>query len=344
MFLSSFFVVGASIQSQISFREVAHQKKMTKTYPSFIVDAFTTTPFAGNPAAVCLIPRPLTDPELKKIAAEFNLSETAFPIPIDPSQDYKTSSTFSLRWFTPTNEVPLCGHATLATSHVLFNEIGNANKELKFETKSGVLVVKKDDQGNVEMDFPKYALTALKIEDFINQANGVFPESKAPGFVMDVIQCLAPNKITIESVVHAPSIGIIIVSLDSNLTKSEFEAFKLDVSRALELHDGSFFRGLAITLRPSNPVAQGFVDTHKEPYDYACRYFGPWDGVNEDPATGSAQCTIGPFWEKRTGKKELYGFQAFPGRGAQFRLKLQENRVVLTGSSVTVVRGEIAYN
>ncbi|KAF1754231.1 hypothetical protein GCK72_020791 [Caenorhabditis remanei] len=311
-------------------------------YPSFIVDAFTTTRFAGNPAAVCLIPEALDEKEYQKIAAEFNLSETAFPVPTT-SKDYKLSSTFSLRWFTPTTEVPLCGHATLATAHVLFNEIGNSNDEIKFETKSGVLTVKNGAEGLLEMDFPRYDLNSIRFNELINPLADKFSEIDAPPFLFEVIKCLIPNKIVIESVIYAPKYGGVVVIIDPDTTKSEFEAFKIDAAKALVLHDGSFVRGLAISLRPSNPVAQGFIDLKNEPYDYACRYFGPWDGVIEDPATGSAQCVIAPFWEKITGKEELYGFQAFPGRGAQFRLLLKEDRVVLKGSAVSVLRGEIVH-
>lgn len=126
----------------------------------------------------------------------------------------------------------------------------------------------------------------------------------------------------------------------------------------LELHDGSIVRGLVVSMSPSNPVAQGFIDSSGKPYDYACRYFAVWDGVNEDPATGSAQCSLGPFWSKILGKKDMYALQvidycmyfaksswilvqAFPTRGAQFRVRLQDGRVILNGSSVTVLRGEI---
>lgn len=316
---------------------------MAKTCPSFIVDAFTTVSFAGNPAAVCLIPRILEDREYRKIAAEFNLSETAFPIPTGPSLDYKHSSTFSLRWFTPKTEVPLCGHATLATSHVLFNEIGNVNEELHFETKSGVLTVKKNDNGSVAMNFPRYDLVSIRFNEMMNTMNGVFAELDAPSFLFDVIKCVISNKISIESVIYAPKLGVVVVIIDPDTTKSEFEAFQLNAPRALELHDGSFVRGLAISLQPFNPVAQGFLDSSNEPFDYACRYFGPWDGVNEDPATGSAQCVIGPFWGTVSKKNELYGFQAFPTRGAQFRLQLQEDRVILNGHAVTVVRGEMVF-
>uniref|UniRef100_A0A1I7V2C7 Phenazine biosynthesis-like domain-containing protein 1 n=1 Tax=Caenorhabditis tropicalis TaxID=1561998 RepID=A0A1I7V2C7_9PELO len=306
------------------------------TYPSYIVNAFTKDISKGNPAAVCLIPQALQEENYQKIAADFNLSETAFPVPLDSSLDYKTSKKFSLRWFTPTNEVPLCGHATLATAHVLFNEIGNENDEIHFETKSGVLTVKKDGNGNLEMNFPKYELTLLKFDDLLSSHDNRFPEMAAPPFLIDVIHCVIPNKISMESVIYAPKYGGAIVIIDPETTKAEFESFKIDSKKALELHDGSFVRGISISLRPSNPLAQGFIDESGEAYDYACRYFGPWDGVNEDPATGSAQCSIAPYWAVVTKKEKLYGFQAFPGRGAQFRIRIQGDRVILNGSSVTV--------
>ncbi|EGT30691.1 hypothetical protein CAEBREN_08436 [Caenorhabditis brenneri] len=307
---------------------------MTKTY---IVDAFTMERFKGNPAAVCLIPEVLPDETYLKIAAEFNLSETAFPVPLDSSADYKTCSKFSLRWFTPKTEFPLCGHATLATSHVLFNEIGNINNEIHYETLSGTLKVRKDENGNVEMNFPKYEL--VELEELGPQQG--YPKIAAPEFLMDVIHCVVPKTIPIVSALYAPEARFLIVIIDPNTTRSEFEALKLNSSRALELHDGSFVRDMSITLRPKNPLEQGFVDPSEEAYDYTCRCFGPWDGVNEDPATGSAQCAMAPYWAKVTGKKELYAYQAFPTRGAQFRIRLQDDRVILNGSSVTVLRGEL---
>lgn len=312
---------------------------MTKTY---IVDAFTTERFKGNPAAVCLISEVLPDETYLKIAAEFHLSETAFPVPLDSSADYKTCSRFSLRWFTPKTEFPLCGHATLATSHVLFNEIGNVNDEIHYETMSGILKVRKDGKGNVEMNFPKYDLVEFGSLGRQQEDLGMV-KIAAPEFLLDVIHCVVPDKIPIISALYAPEARFLIVIIDPNTTRSEFEGLKLNSSRALELHDGSFVRDMSITLRPTNPLEQQFIDDSGEPYDYTCRCFGPWDGVNEDPATGSAQCAMAPYWEKVTGKKELYAYQAFPTRGAQFRIRLQDDRVILNGPSVTVLRGEINF-
>ncbi|UMM29024.1 hypothetical protein L5515_011591 [Caenorhabditis briggsae] len=316
---------------------------MPENYPSFIVDAFTSKSFAGNPAAVCLIPQVLKDEAYLKVAAEFNLSETAFPVPIGPF-DFKQCSQFSLRWFTPKTEVPLCGHATLATSHVLFNEIGNVNTEIKFDTQSGVLIVKKDESGNVEMDFPEYDLTSIKFNDTPNPLQGILSEFEAPPFLLNIIKCAVPAEMSIESVVYSSKSKKLVIVVDPETTKFELESLKTDNSKMLELHDGSFVRGLAITFCPSNPLTQGFTDSSNEPYDYVCRYFAPWVGIDEDPATGSAQCVMGPFWSIMLGKRELYALQAFPGRGAQFRVRLRDDRVVLNGPSVTILRGEIALN
>ncbi|CAL2040651.1 unnamed protein product [Caenorhabditis brenneri] len=316
---------------------------MAKNYPSFIIDAFTKDSFAGNPAAVCLIPKVLKDEEYLKISAEFNLSETAFPVPIGTS-DFKNASQFSLRWFTPKTEVPLCGHATLATSHALFNEIRNVNDEIKFDTLSGVLIAKRDESGNVEMNFPEYDLTSIKFNETPNPLHGILSEFEAPSFLLNIIKCVVPAEMSIESVVYSSQSKKLIVIVDPETTKFELESVKIDSSKMLELHDGSFVRGFAITLHPSNPVAQGFTDSSKEPYDYVCRYFAPWVGIDEDPATGSAQCVMGPFWSIMLAKHELYALQAFPTRGAQFRILLRDDRVVLNGPSVTILRGEIALN
>uniref|UniRef100_A0A8R1E2Q6 Phenazine biosynthesis-like domain-containing protein n=1 Tax=Caenorhabditis japonica TaxID=281687 RepID=A0A8R1E2Q6_CAEJA len=316
---------------------------MAEHYPSYIVDAFTKKRFSGNPAAVCLIPQVLKDEEYLKIAEEFNLSETAFPVPIG-SKDFKLCSQFSLRWFTPKTEVPLCGHATLATSHVLFNELGNVNKEIKFDTQSGVLIVKSGETGNVEMNFPEYDLTSITFPHTLNALHGLFSEFKAPSFLFDVVKCVVPTEMAIEYIVYSSKARKLVVVVDPQTTKFELEAVKIDSARMLEIHDGSFVRGLAITLRPRNAKIQGFADSSDEPYDYACRYFAPWVGINEDPATGSAQCVMGPFWAKITGKNELYALQAYPNRGAQFRVRLDDGRVILNGPSVTVLRGEITLD
>ncbi|KIH66839.1 hypothetical protein ANCDUO_02835 [Ancylostoma duodenale] len=109
--------------------------------------------------------------------------------------------------------------------------------------------------------------------------------------------------------------------------------------------DGDFVRGVLVTLAPANAKIQGFIDFEEEPYDYVCRYFAPWVGIDEDPATGSAQCALGPFWAAVLGKPILYAFQSYPNRGAQFRVQLRDsNRLALLGKSVTVLQGQLYLN
>ncbi|VDP09078.1 unnamed protein product [Heligmosomoides polygyrus] len=279
-------------------------------YPTFIVDAFTKERFAGNQAAICLIPRVLRDDEYVKIAAEFNISETAFPIPTDG--DYKTAKKFLLRWFTPTTEVSLCGHATLATSHVLFNEIGNNSSEITFATLSGDLVVKRGDHDAVIMDFPQYAITAVHFQNVPNPLSAIFSEFDAPEFLNDMIQSLVPDSIRIEAVAYASAAKKLIIVIDKQTTNFEFqEILAANANKMIQYdREGDFVRGVVVTLAPEHAKSQGFVDCEAHPYDYVCRYFAPWVGITEDPATGSAQCALAPFWGAVLKKSVLYGVGA----------------------------------
>ncbi|KAG7279161.1 hypothetical protein CRUP_022356 [Coryphaenoides rupestris] len=143
----------------------------------FTVDAFTNLPFKGNPAAVCPLVHELDDEVYQKIAAEMNLSETAFIIRLRPSDDFTTGCRFGLRWFTPTNEVNLCGHATLATAAVLFQYKNNVNPTVVFETKSGDLSVTRCGE-RIVMNFPLNPPTRQdpnEFKDFIKAAVGNLP-------------------------------------------------------------------------------------------------------------------------------------------------------------------------
>jgi len=134
--------------------------------PIYQVDAFTDKAFGGNPAAVCPLKEWIRPEVMQKIAMENNLSETAFFV--------KEGDVYGLRWFTPTSEVDLCGHATLASSHVLFEELGYDEEEIKFETKSGRLVVKRD--GNrLLMDLPANKMVQVQGPPILFQALGIKP-------------------------------------------------------------------------------------------------------------------------------------------------------------------------
>uniref|UniRef100_A0A914Y1A0 Uncharacterized protein n=1 Tax=Panagrolaimus superbus TaxID=310955 RepID=A0A914Y1A0_9BILA len=311
------------------------------SYKSYLIDAFTNVKFAGNQAAVCLIPQKLSDEEYQKIAAEFNLSETVYPLPLD-SGSCETATKFSLRWFTPTTEVALCGHATLATAHVLFNEIGNKSLQLSFETLSGELTVKKNNDQLV-MNFPQYKKwIAYESDKTHNQILNLFENRPKEKFIEKIVELMTPPE-KCRYIALAVEAKKLLLVLDEKTTKSELLSITHHNDDLLMAHDGSIVRGVVVTLAPKNPKSQGFIDANGKEFDYVSRYFAPWAGIKEDPATGSAQCALGPFWSKaKQSKGPFYAFQCYPGRGAQFTVEFpNEDRVDIYGNAVTVLRGDL---
>uniref|UniRef100_A0A914W1K1 Uncharacterized protein n=1 Tax=Plectus sambesii TaxID=2011161 RepID=A0A914W1K1_9BILA len=317
---------------------------LPSSIPIYIIDAFAAEKFTGNQAAVCLLNKVLTDEQYQKIGAEFNLAETAFPIPLD-ADDYTNARRFSLRWFTPAVEVPLCGHATLATAHAILNETGNKNKTIEFETKSGRLEVKRslEIKGYLTMNFPTYPMVAL---DADNWPKGLRAESfektgVAPEFVKKLATTISCGH-NILAIVHCPTAPNLIVMLD-NMSRQEFESIKPPIDKLIDIYNGGdYLKGIIITMRCSE--TSGLTDCNERQYDFASRYFCPWffDGFDEDPATGYAHCCVTPFWGKVFGKNKFYARQCYPGRGAEFHLELCGNgRLNLTGQAITVIRGEM---
>jgi PhzF family phenazine biosynthesis protein len=226
------------------------------------VDAFADRPFAGNPAAVCLLLQPGDEAWMQNVARELNLSETAFLV--------KRSHGYDLRWFTPTVEVDLCGHATLASAHVLWEQgqLGSAEPAC-FHTRSGVLIARKDGAW-IEMDFPAMPAKPVSITEHrdVESALGIR--------VRSVGQSRFDYLVEIES-------EDAVRSLDPDFTR---------IGRLQT-------RGLIVTSAAT-----------RTDYDYVSRFFAPAAGVNEDPVTGSAHCCLGPFWKDRLGRDNLMGCQA----------------------------------
>ena len=226
------------------------------------VDAFTAEPFAGNPAAVCLLSEPSGESWMQNVAREMNLSETAFL--------ERRHEEFSLRWFTPSVEVDLCGHATLASAHVLW-ETGELAQEVpaRFRTRSGLLTATRHGDW-IELDFPAEPAQAAPAPPGLLESLGVagkFVGKNRLDFMVEVES---------EKVVRA-------LEPDFRLLKS--------ASR-----EG---RGVIVTSRSDSPD-----------YDFVSRYFAPAAGIDEDPVTGSTHCCLGPFWSERLGKRELRAYQA----------------------------------
>ncbi|WP_152425049.1 PhzF family phenazine biosynthesis protein [Nafulsella turpanensis] len=228
----------------------------------FQVDSFTKEKFKGNPAGVCISEKPLPDVLMQQIAAEMNLSETAF---VSTEDGYSR-----LRWFTPTSEVDLCGHATLATAHILFEQqYFGRNEALKFETRSGVLQVTSENSAQLCMDFPLLETKRQEPTEAVRQLFGEVVEmaSTAKNDIVELPSAEAVAK-------ASPDMGY--------LSKNSRQ-------------------GIIITARGSGKW---------EAFDIVSRYFVPNVGVPEDPVTGSAHCELAHFWQQKLGKNELKAYQA----------------------------------
>lgn len=264
--------------------------------PMYQIDAFTDKLFAGNPAAVCPLHQWLPDDRLQAIAAENNLSETAFFIP--NGNDYK------LRWFTPAAEVDLCGHATLATAFLIMTELAPQKREVRFQTRSGELVVTRDeardearDRNRLMMNFPSRP-----------------PAECEPH--PDLIAGLGGNP---EKVLAARDYLVVY------RTEAEVRALKPSMERLAQID-----RFAAIVTAPSDDKKVDFVS----------RFFAPSKGVPEDPVTGSAHCTLIPYWAQRLGKTELHALQV-SSRGGELWCRLLGERVSMSGHAVRFFTGTI---
>ena len=268
---------------------------MTSIYQ---VDAFTDRPFAGNPAAVCLldelpISEPPSDSWLQHVATEMNLSETAFV--------RRAKDGFELRWMTPAFEVDLCGHATLAAAHVLWecNHVP-PSAAISFFTRSGTLVANRLETG-IELDFPQKPATPSAPPEALLSSLSVEPSQ---------IRFVGRNDFDW------------LVDLGS-----------ADAVRGLNPD----FREL-VKLGPRGVIATGADSTGE--FDFISRFFAPAAGVDEDPVTGSAHVCLGPYWQQRLGRDSLRGYQASP-RGGIVGVSLAGDRALLSGSAVIVLAGEL---
>lgn len=272
---------------------------MTREIPLYQVDAFTSRPFAGNPAAVCPLQAWLPDPLMQAIAAENNLSETAFFVPSARAGDTLTTQTFDLRWFTPTNEIDLCGHATLASAFVVMTELEPACTRIAFQTRSGMLTVTRAGD-LLEMDFPaRPATPATAPAPALAAALGAVPTSELAGK------------------------SLVGVFDDAETVR----ALRPDVAALTELET----YGVIVTA-PGTGADQDV--------DFVSRFFAPRQGVPEDPVTGSAHCTLTPYWAARLGRAQLRARQV-SRRGGELACTLRGDRVGLAGHAVLIIRGAL---
>lgn len=254
--------------------------------PIFQVDAFTSQRFAGNPAAVCPLETWLEDDLLQCIAAENNLPETAFFVPEE--------GVHRLRWFTPTTEVDLCGHATLATAFVLYTQLGYAETEIRFETRSGTLTVARKEE-RLEMNFPSRPAERCDPHPALLRALGVQAE------------CILAAR-------------DYLVVLDS-------EAAVRGVSPDFSL--------LSTVDRTA-----AMVTARGDGCDFVSRFFAPAMGISEDPVTGSAFCTLAPYWAGELGKESFFARQ-LSARGGEVYCAVHGDRVSIAGEAALYLTGTI---
>lgn len=267
-----------------------------RTLPFFQVDAFAERPFAGNPAAICLLDAPLPEQQMQEIAAENNLSETAY-IDLSAGAD---ADVLGLRWFTPTVEVDLCGHATLASGFVLLNQVAPRRSAVRFRTRSGVLTVARGAADEMLMDLPisrpqpveaamrdrLAAAARLPLRDVVRGATAYFAEVDDPATV---------------------------------------RAAKPDLGAVAAL-------GTSLCLMAGGAGEAGDVD-------FVSRFFAPAHGIAEDPVTGSAHCTLAPYWGARLGKTRLRARQV-SRRVGELTCEVMETQVRLGGRCQLVLTGD----
>ncbi len=269
------------------------------------VDAFAPKVLEGNPAAVVPLERWIETELMQKIAGENNLAETAFFV-------RKSTGDYDLRWFTPNSEVELCGHATLASAHVIFNMLDPALNEVRFQTRSGELKVSRGPDGRNVMSLPSAASE---------------PYMPPPGFAAAlgaVLGTLPPVELHFSRKGGAGA-GALIAVWPS---PADIKALKPDGN--LE----------AVLLRIEAGSLLATTKGDGAPYDFVSRFFAPYFGVPEDPVTGSAHCALTPFWARRLRKKTLLARQA-SARGGDILCTDDSARTVLAGPCALYLTGEI---
>ncbi|XP_076318152.1 phenazine biosynthesis-like domain-containing protein isoform X3 [Tachypleus tridentatus] len=256
----------------------------------------------------------------QKIATEMNLSETAFVLKLASSDEFKTASKFLLQWFTPTNEVPLCGHATLASAAVLFKCCGNKSDVLAFETLSGTLYASRQEE-KVVIDLP------------LNS-----PEPMVPNGIEKLLELTIGN-VPYQDLQYSHTSKKLLIRLKDCVTRKELENLTPQTKLMVDAVPSGKVKGVIITLRGFSE--NGCSSRDGKAYDFVSRYFAPWNGIDEDPVTGSAHTVLGPYWSKELNKTSLYAHQC-SARGGDLYLNIRsDGRVDIGGDAVIVLRGTL---
>lgn len=261
---------------------------------TYFIDSFTTEKFKGNPAAVCLVENEVSEATMQHVAAEIGFSETAF---IQKRED----TVYGIRFFTPKQEIALCGHATLASAKVIF-ETGN-KLQLSFVNKDGVRLPAEKSGDKIRMQFPVYTTNPFEVPSAMLQALGI-----------DSIIDSRYNK----------EMNIVLIEMND---ANRLQQLKPDIPALIKSFQG--ISGVLVTAK-SNSMA----------YDFEYRYFWPWIGTDEDPVTGAVQMFLTPYWAQKLNKKELKAFQASQRTGVM-ETQFSGNMVYIFGEAVKTLEGNI---
>lgn len=270
---------------------------MSKNIETYIVDSFTDEAFKGNPAAVCILKDELSDETMQSVAKELGLSETAF------ISEIKEENKYSIRYFSPKMEIPLCGHATLAASKVMFEKIEElSNLHFVNIQELDLLIEKKGE--DIQMRFPIYStenqsppkalLNALGIEEVLNS-------------------------------VYNSETNILLLEIDNS---KELANLKPDFIQLMESHDS--INGVLVTA-PSS----------KSNYDFESRYFWPWSGTNEDPVTGGTHTFLAKYWGTRLVKTKMNSFQCSERTGFMEVELISETELTIKSKAQIVFKGKL---
>ncbi len=260
----------------------------------FQVDAFADRVFAGNPAAVCPLHEWLPEDRMQAMARENNLSETAFLVE-------RPDAVYGLRWFTPTTEVDLCGHATLASAYVLWNCLGVERDPLRFDTRSGRLEVGRRD-AMIALRFPEAAIEACPNP----------PEALATGLGAP------PVEVHMAGTGERKSTYLAVFGAEDDIRRLD-----PDFRVLTGLGDAA-----VIATAPGGDA------------DFVSRYFAPAFGIDEDPVTGSAHCALTPYWSERLGKTRLHARQV-SARGGELFCERRDGGVVIAGRAVLYMEATV---
>ena len=270
---------------------------MTNRIETYIVDSFADEPFKGNPAGVCILNQTLLNEQMQLIAKELGLSETAFITQIEEQNKY------SIRYFSPIMEIPLCGHATLAASKVLF-EIFPEMEKIHFENIQGLdLIIKKSGQA-IEMEFPVYDTVPQNAPEELLKALGI-KEILNSEF----------NKET----------SILLLEIESSELLKNLSP---DFERLKRSHNS--INGVLVT-----SISQ------REGYDFESRYFWPWSGTNEDPVTGGTHTFLSKYWSTRLNKKKMNSYQCSERTGFMEVELISDKALIIKSEAQIVLKGEL---